>query len=380
MEPSAIAQWVLEQSLKGAPWSKEDVDQIIDDRSLFRILAEGLSDRFEPALAERYAEIFSYVLARKTGEGTAEALLERFGRVRVPRVYAGGDVAEIYVLSRVTLGADVAITSVMLDGLKRRFRQARIWLCGDRKSYQLFEADARIGYYPLFYERGASLDGVLANRPFFKTGLVVDPDSRISQLGLLPLCPEANYYLFESRSAGGGGNATVTELAADWMRTTFGVEAKAYVAPRPVKASAKSIAVSLGTGGNPAKRVDNGFERMLMEKLAALGAPVVVDLGAGGDESERVRHATMGLPGVTLHKGSFADFASVIAQSARYYGYDSSGTHVAAVSGVPLTVFFKGHVSDRMFERWKPAGRAAMKVVRVDEEHPDAAKVLAAAF
>jgi ADP-heptose:LPS heptosyltransferase len=275
------------------------------------------------------------------------------------------------VLSRVTLGADVAITSVMLDGLKRRFRQATIWLCGDRKSYQLFEADSRVGYYPIFYERGASLDRVLAERAFFKTGIVVDPDSRISQLGLLPICPEENYYFFESRAYGGDSRDTLSHLAARWMRETFGVDAKPYIAPRTTKWSSRYLAVSLGVGGNANKRLSPEFERRWIEKISQQGLPVVVDRGAGGEEAERVENAVRGIANINTHKGSFAEFADVISQSVGYYGYDSAGTHVAAVCGIPLTAVFKGHVNERMFERWKPTGAGNSTIIRIDDEPYD---------
>ena len=32
--------------------------------------------------------------------------------------------------------------------------------------------------------------------------IVIDPDSRLTQLGLLPICREEDYYFFESRSFG----------------------------------------------------------------------------------------------------------------------------------------------------------------------------------
>jgi hypothetical protein len=50
---------------------------------------------------------------------------------------------------------------------------------------------------------------------------------------------------------------------------------------------------------------------------------------------------------------------------------------VAGAASVPLTVFFKGHVSERMFERWKPSS-ASSKVIRIDDPHPDPSRVLAA--
>ena len=33
--------------------------------------------------------------------------------------------------------------------------------------------------------------------------LVLDPDSRLTQLGLIPICDDARYYFFESRAFGG---------------------------------------------------------------------------------------------------------------------------------------------------------------------------------
>lgn len=379
--PQDIAQWVLDQCLKGAPWSREDIDAIESHPALFRVLAEGLSDRFDEALVRRYNEIFAYVLTRKIPNGPSESeLLARYARVRHPREYGGnGDaVRDVYVLSRVTLGADVAITSVMMDGLKRRFRNATVWLCGDRKSYQLFEGDNRVGYYPIFYERGASLDRVLAERAYLKNGIVVDPDSRISQLGLLPICPEENYYFFESRAYGGDSQDTLSHLAARWMRQTFGVDAKPYIAPRSTKWTSRYYAVSLGVGGNANKGLPPEFERRWLEKISQQGLPVVVDRGAGGEEAERVENATRGLSNINIHKGTFAEFADVISQSLGYFGYDSAGAHVAAVCGVPLTAVFKGHVNERMFERWKPSGAGNATIVRLDEESPDIERVLAA--
>jgi len=69
-----------------------------------------------------------------------------------------------------------------------------------------------------------------------------------------------------------------------------------------------------------------------------------------------------------LWEGSFAGFASIIASSRLYVGYDSAGQHVAAASGVPLVSIFAGFPSPRMFDRWRPVGENC-HVIRVD--HPD---------
>ena len=365
--------------MAGRAWLKEDVNAIRSDRSLIRVVAEGLADRFEPRLCEVYADMFSWVLAEEARDLNEKDLVDRYRRVRRPRLYLGKSpdtVRDVYVLSRVTLGADIAVTSVIMDGLKRRFRNATVWLIGDRKSYEMFEGDSRVGFYPMPFKRGAPMYENLRERMNLKTGIVVDPDSRLSLLGLLPICPEENYYFFESRAYGGETNDTLPVLAARWVRETFGVDAKAYIDPVTKLRGGKFITVSLGVGENPSKRVNDEFEHGLLKKLAKRGLPVILDRGPGGEEAERADQASDGVAGVELHRGSFAQFADLIRQSSLYVGYDSAGCHAAAACAVPLMAFFKGAVNERFFQRWKPAGVGSMDVIRIDEAHPNAAAIL----
>jgi len=144
----------------------------------------------------------------------------------------------------------------------------------------------------------------------------------------------------------------------------FGVEgARPYVAPLPAQGEAAQITVSLGVGENPAKRVDDDFERALLRALGETGTSVLVDKGGSIEEHTRVERALV--PGMRTHDGAFAPFAARIAQSKLYVGYDSAGQHVASACGVPLITIFKGFVSERMFQRWRPSGT----VIRGD--HPD---------
>jgi ADP-heptose:LPS heptosyltransferase len=123
------------------------------------------------------------------------------------------------------------------------------------------------------------------------------------------------------------------------------------------------IAVSLGTGGNEAKQLGGEFERRLMEMLDGTERQVLVDKGGDPEEAARVQRAVAGLGNVRTWQGDFATFASSIAGSRLYVGYDSAGQHVAAAAGVPLVAVFAGAVSERFFARWRPAG----EVVRADK-------------
>jgi ADP-heptose:LPS heptosyltransferase len=257
------------------------------------------------------------------------------------------------VLSRITLGADVAVTSVLLDSAKRRYPSAEIVFAGPRKNYELFEGDPRIAHRDIGYARGGSLrDRLNASAAlWFEDGLVIDPDSRLTQLGLIRVCPDERYSFFESRCFGGDGEESLSVLAARWAEDP---QTRPYVAPLPADGAPADITVSLGVGDNPAKRLDDEFERQLLRVLAETGASVLVDKGGGAAERDRVERALP--PGVRTHDGAFAPFAADIARSKLFVGYDSAAGHVASACGVPLISIAKGFVSPRMAARWRPEG------------------------
>jgi ADP-heptose:LPS heptosyltransferase len=362
--------------LRGESWPRAWLGELIDEDSpaLFSVLAEGLSDRFEPRLVEAYTQIFAEAIAAVLPECRPAALVGRYRRVRQPRRFEG-QARTVFVLSRVTLGAEVAITSVILDAVKRRSPGARIVLVGPRKCWELFAGDPRIEHLAVRYD-GSLRDRIAVSpRLAEPESIVVDPDSRITQLGLLPVCAEENYYLFESRAYGGDGAEPLGALARRWAAETFGIEdARSYIAPAETPdVSVGGIAVSFGVGGNAAKRIADPFEARLLAALAERGLPLIVDAGAGGEEAVRVERAIAGSGArAEVWRGSFAGFASIIARSRLYAGYDSAGQHVAAACGVPLVSIFAGAPCRRFEDRWRPYGVGPVEVVRAQTGDPEA--------
>ena len=346
-------------------------------QALFGILVEGLADRFEPRLCDVYARVFSQAVAQLAENVDPAPLVARYRRVRRPRPISF-EPHRVFVLSRVTLGADVAVTSVLLAAAKQRFPHAEIVFVGPRKNYELFAGDPRLRHADMVYPRGGLRQRLAVWDPLKALlaapgSVVIDPDSRLTQLGLLPVCPEDSCHLFESRAYGGETDLALPELAAAWAEETFGVSgAKPYVALEP--SGGTHTAVSMGVGENPAKRIPDPFEERLLALLASGGAALVIDKGAGGEEAARVERAVQ-RSGVkaTFWEGSFAGFAAIIAASRLYVGYDSAGQHVAAACGVPLVSIFAGFLAPRMFHRWRPIGERAT-VIRVDR--PDSLETL----
>jgi ADP-heptose:LPS heptosyltransferase len=347
----------------------ESISRALDDAAaataFFQNTVEPLSDCFERAAVDEYAAMMKQVPGCD---------FWRFQRVRQHRPCIV-DTPDVVVLSRVTLGADVAVTSVILDAVRRRFPTAAIWFAGPRKNFELFAADPRLRHLPLDYPRRGTLrervDAAAALRLPSGDALVIDPDSRITQLGLVAVCPEWQYYFFESRSFDEQSRHPLPVLASRWCAEVFGVQgARNYVAPLSTLAGADT-AISLGVGGNESKRMEADFERRLVEEAFHRGT-VLIDRGASSEESDRVDRASADLD-VRKWTGSFAEFAGAITRSRSYLGYDSSGQHVAAAAGIPLRVYFRGNVSQRFRDRWRPFGPGPVEVFDFPSAGPGAA-------
>ncbi|MEO8053368.1 MAG: hypothetical protein ABI833_23455 [Acidobacteriota bacterium] len=345
---------LLEYCLRGEPWPDDLLERALavdEGRAFLSVVVERLGDLFEPRLCEAYNRLFAPAILR-----TAPELAPRL-RNASERASPPESTNRVYVLSRITLGADVAVTSVVLDAAKRRYPRAEIVFVGPLKSFELFEADPRIKHLPAPYARsGALRDRLQASASLWlEDGIVIDPDSRLSQLGLISVCDERNYFHFPSRAYGGTGDESLAGLAAHWAHEIFGVEgAKPFVAPLISAEPSADITVSLGVGENDAKRLDDTQERELLRALAGIGASILIDKGGSAEEHERVERAV--LPGMRTHDGAFAPFAAHIARSKLFVGYDSAGGHVASASGVPLISIARGFVSGRMAARWRPNG------------------------
>lgn len=391
ISPDELALELLHQCLRGNQYSSELLDALLRlalspdaglarkaSHALFHTVVESLADLFEPCMVDCYAALFSETIARVIPSLDSTELLERFRRIRNPQPVRW-EPRHICVLSRVTLGADIAVTSVLLDAAKKRFPKAGIYFAGPAKNYALFAADPRIRHLAAPYARDGTLSRRLAVFPALRDALsddhalVIDPDSRLTQLGLLPVCPESRYLFFESRSYGEYGDEPIGLLASLWAAQVFGVEDAAnYLAPAEAGPQA-DITISLGVGGNPSKGLGAEFERLWFEQLASTGARILADRGGSAEEAARVSRAAADLANVETFSGSFAAFAGSIRQSRVYCGYDSAGQHAAAAFGTPLFCLFAGFPSDRFLARWHPFGPGPKHVLPIRNSECDAA-------
>jgi hypothetical protein len=336
---------------------------------LFSGVIEPLADSFDPALIPAYVDVFSRLMERVVPSFSAAILAERYERLRVSR--PAFTPSRVVVLSRVTLGADVAITSTFLAAALKKWPGVPVVFAGSPKNFELFSGNARLSLLDVRYGRGSTLAERLAAgmalAPLLADAstLVLDPDSRLSQLGLLPLADVERTLFFESRGVGGPSDSLVS-LARAFVEATLGVSAAPWIQPpAPEWVPAADVAVSFGVGENPAKRVSDAFEYELVQGLLDRGLKVLLDSGAPGtEEAARAAQLEARCRGALfLWSGSFAPFAAAIGRSRLYVGYDSAGQHVAAACGVARVTVFNGFSGERFLARWRPDGPGFSRVL-----------------
>ena len=398
----------------------------------FYSIVEGLCDDFSPAGVALCNRLLLRLLAAArrlpvladmdrwlsaVGFEQEEGLLDRYRRLLAVRPQER-EPAVIAVLSRVTIGADVAITSILLQRLRRRYPAAEFLLLGPAHLAQLFGgmAGVRLAVLP-FSRRGsiperlgcpAGIHRLLLQEAAMAGGplALIDPDSRLSQLGLQPLWPEQWTWYFPSRLLGGEEEG-LARLVNQWCDTMWGEDEFAWPAVFPAERYRRFAdrlhrrlgrrplcVVNFGVGGNPAKRIVDPFEEDLIATLTDRWPGVVLyDAGRSPLALERVRAALaraaaagrrvgfvdeMGAEetaGSPLHRcrlvgfrGAIGALAALLFRAAAFVGYDSCCQHLAAAAGVPGVVVFAGAPHRRFLNRWRPRNRhASLVVVPVDD-------------
>ena len=401
--------------------------------ALFAIVIEGLCDDFEDPQTGTYNRVMSQVLCycrhlpagreldrrlASFGLHTADDIGRRVEAMRGagPAVRRVPPPAKVIILSRVTIGADVAITSVLIQRLGAAFPKAELVLIGDAKLSAVFGAHPRLRLLTIDYarrggllERFATWHRVLQLIEEESAGgrtMVVDPDSRLTQLGILPVAPPADYHFFNSRADDGGdARRAMSELTNAWADQVVGAASHVHPAVWLPEATCRRaaelaqalrgqgagqlVAVNLGVGGNPRKRLGDDFEaRLLTHLLDTPQTVVVLDQGAGPEELERSGRLLAGLAaaGIAVATSRFAapapavgrghgvlalacgigDIAALIAYCDEFIGYDSACQHLAAALGVPTYTIFAGSNNPRFVRRWRACGPARAEVIHVD--------------
>ena len=415
----------------------EDTDlNGIAARALFSIIIESLCDDFEDLQTETYNRVMAHIITycRKLRAAkeldrflqefkiyTRDDLLARINEIRLDNKILSSHrkVKKIFLLSRVTIGADVAITSIILQRLAKIYPSAELVLIGDKKLVEIYGDNSRIRLCHVAYDRKGGLldrlscwqtvlniiDRELSSCPLENT-ILIDPDSRLSQLGVLPIIDPAHYFFFDSRSEVSlACNLSMAQLTNSWLNKITGetdfhhpmvwllpsnTQKAVHLCKRLRSNGARRlIALNLGVGGNPRKKVGQRMELQLLQSLLQEPNTVILlDKGIGDDELQisdsllagvnakgfAIQHAVFdqGLVNPKLKWGvigvqtRIGEIAALIANCDEYIGYDSACTHIAAALEIPCLTIFAGSNNMRFIRRWSAFGSNTCKIVHVD--------------
>ena len=392
---------------------------------VFADVVQPLADRFEDDSYDVHAAFMaeavhapgSPITADIEGLGYAhpQDLIERYGMLRseaLEKTVVYEDILKVVVLSRVEIRADVAITSTILQCANIAFRSAELDLVAPKENAYLIGIPYRMNRKIVSYPR----DGPLANRLLawkrvrdkvrasiedFQPGewLVVDPDSCITQNGLLPLTDDGYVRFFDSRSYAEGERAPIAELAADWCGLWFfwgGIEAQPFVAQRFGNCSGGSFlssslrkriaGVSFAVDGKESARLGGDFEDALLELLRKRGYWTVLDCGRNEADAAVAAERVHAFRGSTNHltviddarhnqarlmacKATPATFGGWVSRASVYVGYDSAMSHVVATFFVPVIQVSAGAPNEMYRARWTPVSDA--EVVSISAKGPE---------
>ncbi len=425
-EPMLLAH---AEVLADAADSDDETERNAGLAALFGGLVEPLNDSFTPAGRLLYHRLFGHVVwrvaartpalragLRAAGIDDEAALLARHASLRQGGAALPATVRTVAVLSRVTIGADILLTSVVLQRVRQRWPTAQVVLLGDGKLAGLFGGLPGVRVLPLGYARRGPLRERLSSwltlrdaLATFGPDLVVGPDSRLDQLGLLPVtATAAQYLLWENVRPEGTPARSLAEQLDQWLAQTLALPATPARQPRVALDDAATaqasiartalgggrlLAVKLDHGGNPAKALPRAGEVAVLRALRQRGWRILLDRGFGaaelansdallaelgwtvvdvddsgkalGQDAHTLPAGSLATADVVRFHGSIAGWAAFLSCCQHALSYDSVGHHLAAALGVPVTVAFTGWHDPDFPIAWQPRGQAPATVVSI---------------
>ncbi len=449
-EATHIATSFMDQFFRGEDPNLGDVDTLCSLcctqegntsqsalQALYGIIIEGLSNDFSQhgmELGNRVlVRMITYVrslpegqdlhlLLNDLGLADAESILHRFNTLLNSPPLSKEEhqnIKKILLPSRVTVGADVVMASVLVQRLTKTFKNAEVVMMGPAHIPQLFDGFPRLTHRLVEHNRHGNLSDRITGWVQFhqmvqqeislcnpKETLFVDPDSRLTQLGLLPLLPDDRTRFFPSRYLCDTEEvASLVTKTNQWYDRQFDESPKVWPHVAIDAADCKAalgfkkrlkapffLVINLGVGNNESKRLSDHFEKELLLSLLAM-EDVVILLDSGTQDSglrkvknyleichekgyktdflyeQEIEQKEVPFShGIVGFRGSIGRLGSFISVADGFFGYDSCCQHIASASDRPAVITFVGAANDRFYSRWCSQGEQnRTHTIRLDD-------------
>ena len=346
------------------------------------------------------------------GYPTPEHLFERYRmleRGELEKQVDSDDVEKAVLISRADLKGDIAATGPILSCAMRAFENADIEIVGPRTNCLLIGPSYRLERSVVSFSHNGTLGNqlrawvrlrakVASAIQGYDSGrwLVVDPDSWMTQFGLLPVADDRYCRYFDSRSYAEQSTATMAVLASEWGNQWFfwggfdalpfivlgyGPENGSFCLSR--ESRGKLAGVSFSVDGHEEARLGADFEDRLMELLRRRGYQTVFDTGREADDRTNALERIRAFGGSKSHLKVASDASNNRAQlltcgntipnfsgwaklASVYIGYDSAISHAVGSVGVPSLHLSVGAPNSTYRFRWTPTSYSEVVTIPAD--------------
>lgn len=347
------------------------------------------------------------------GYPTPEHLIERYRmleRRELEEQVDSDDVEKAVLITRADLKGDIAVTSPILSCAMRAFEDADIEIVGPRTNCLLIGPSYRLERSVVSFSHNGTLGNqlrawtrlrakVASAIQGYDSGrwLVVDPDSWMTQFGLLPVADDRYCRYFDSRSYGEQSTATMSVLASEWGNQWFfwgGVDALPFIVLGygPENGSrclaresrGKFAGVSFSVDGRQQFRLGADFEDRLLKLLRRRGYQTVFDSGREAVDRTNALERIRAFGGSKSHLNVASDASNNRAQlltcgktipnfsgwaksASVYIGYDSGISHAVGSVGVPSLHLSVGAPNSTYRVRWTPTSFSEVVTIPADD-------------
>ncbi|TVR08717.1 MAG: hypothetical protein EA401_13590 [Planctomycetota bacterium] len=407
-------------------------------KAVFAQVVEPCNDRLDRAGRNAYAAVFPAIVwaACMADPGLRDACAQA-GIVDEQACYRGyarrrqrghapqslnlpAKVRRVLVLSRVTIGADILLTSLLCQRVHQAFPQAEVVVVGDGKLQGLLGGWPWLRVCPLRYQRRGGLSERLHSwlalrevQESERPDCVLSPDSRLDQLGILPVADDDHCYALWENIQDQEQPQSLADLLDAWACTLFALPHESVVHPslawdetttaahgqwQECLQGRRSCACKWDHGGNPLKALPQMAEVQIMRHCMEQGWFLVVDRGFGDEERaasdallraggwdcldvdedgvigvrpEDLTPSQLAGHAILRFHGSIAGWSALQAACGLTLAYDSVGHHLAAASGVPVISICTGHSHANFPIAWQPRGPAAVTQIVIPTDERD---------
>ncbi len=407
---------------------------------MFGVVINDLKKSFKKREGEAYLKIMPHFILKAkekskiihnwskkmnlSSENPLEDIYERNKKLRKKKnplsIEERDRIKKVILLSRNTIGSEAYINGIIIHRLLKNLKNAEIVFIDTSNTGKHIFNNPRIKLIDKFtnskgdeislswdrqeisildrFEYTAKLSEFIEfETKDLKKGefIVFDADTRLSQTGAMPICPEESHYFIDTVLDENEPEIDKIEnfgiLCNKYLNGIFNENEMTYPSiflSEEDKDCAREFRKNLPKdkpiillhfgSGLKFKTLSPEFEKKLALSTFDFGIPLIVKPPIEWEE-KKVEELINFLnengkkenKDFYTFKGPLSTFVSLIGEMDLCIGYDSQCQHMAAALEIPFITLFTGHINKIFLKRWTPISKNFSRIIEVDKNQGD---------